>query len=92
MKWPRAKRRAGIGWALGVLVAILFLFGVVWDVLYYGGILGAYTEVTALFGLTDYDSATLGFVMAFAAWWPFLVTINVIRWVWQQSNKPSGSF
>lgn len=82
MRIPGKKRRA-IGWALIVGgICVVFAIGVVWTVLYYGGIL---PTITSLSGTYYFDPTTLTFVETIAAFWMFILTIAMVYWWWQQS-------
>ena len=76
-------KRRGIGWALVTGVCIIFALGVVWAVLYYGGILPTITTLTSTY---YFDPTTLTFVETLAAFWMILLTIALVYWWWVQSN------
>lgn len=65
----------------------IFVLGIVWIVLYYGGILPTYNLVSAQFGTGVYNSVDLTFVLDFAAAWLFICTLAMLYWLWQQSQK-----
>lgn len=83
------RRRVGSTWAFGVTFVTFFVFGIVWAVLYYGGIL---TFIT--FDNTYYSSAFSGVlnapflvIQAVCAWWPFIVLFALTMWNIQQANR-----
>jgi cbb3-type cytochrome oxidase subunit 3 len=83
-----SKKRAGIGYALAVLFMIIFAFGIIWAVLYYGLIIPAQSSI----GTSWSDSLTLQFMETMALWWPFIVLIAAIIWLLNRSNKQELSY
>jgi cbb3-type cytochrome oxidase subunit 3 len=81
------KSRPAIATALALMAMTIFVVGIVWIVLYYGGILGVYNSVIAQFGTGVFDSTDLTFVMAFAGFWLFICTMAMLYWLWQRSQK-----
>lgn len=80
-------KRRGIGWAIAALVAFWFVFGIVWAVLYYGGMLPVESQITTLYGSSIFDPTTASFMDAIGAFWPMIVTGVLMLWLWQESNK-----
>ncbi len=80
-------QRKAIAYNLVVVAAIIFVIGIIWIGLYYGGILPVYNSITGTYGAGIFDSSTITFVLAFCAWWMFMCTVAVIWWLWQRSQK-----
>ena len=70
-----------------IIAITVFVVGIVWIVLYWGGILPTYNLVTATFGTGVYDATDLAFVLAVASSWLFICTLAMLYWLWQRSQK-----
>jgi hypothetical protein len=81
-------RRRAIGYALGVMVAILFVIGVVWGVLYYGAVvLMLDTANNSYAGAFPSDVTTL--MTSVYEGYMAIMTILMVYWLWMQSRKRS---
>ena len=77
-------KRRGIGWALVTGFCVIFALGIVWAVLYYGGIQPIQATLTSSY---YFDPTTLSFVDTVAAFWMAILTIALVYWWWVESNK-----
>ena len=82
----RIHKRRGIAWALLILFLAVIVIGIVWTVLYYGGLKPMFTNLPNQYP-GAYQSLTFTFVEDFALFWTALVTIAITLWLWNQSQK-----
>lgn len=81
------KKRAGLLYPLVLLVAIIFMFGLTWAVLYWGGMLPLQSYIIALYSVNIFPSTPYQFMVEVGAFWGFIMTIAVLVWLWNQSNR-----
>ena len=82
----KIRKRRGLGWALLILFLSVVMIGIVWTVLYYGGLKPMFTNLPVQYP-GAYTSLTFSFVEDFALFWTALVTVALIVWLWNQSQK-----
>lgn len=71
---------------LSVALAIAVVIGIVWTVLYYGGLSPMFTNLPNQYP-GAYNTRTFAFVEDFALFWTALVTFALVVWLWNQSQK-----
>lgn len=81
------KKRAGLLYPLVLLVAIIFMFGLTWAVLYWGGMLPLQNYIIGLYGTSIFPTAQYDFMVEIGVFWGFIATLAVLLWLWNQSNR-----
>ena len=81
------KKRAALGAALIGLLLTVFVFGIVWAVLYWGGMLPLQTYIINLYTVNIFPNAEYQFMVAMGVFWGFIVTLAVLINLWQQSTR-----
>lgn len=66
---------------------MLAVIGIVWGVLYYGGIIPVYNSIVNQYGSGIFDNNVITFVLWFCAAWVIILLLAGLIWLWNQSNK-----
>ena len=80
-------KRVASGYALIILFCIIIIGGITWAVLYWGGMLPLQSYIIALYSVNIFPSTPYQFMVEVGAFWGFIMTIAVLVWLWNQSNR-----
>jgi len=83
-------RRRGIVSALGEIVAVLLVIGIIWGMLYYGMIQPMLNSATNYPGV--FPSLMLTLMSTMTEFYLAFMTIMVVYYLWQQSRKREGYY
>ena len=84
------KKRRGSGYALLIVGVTIFAFGIVWAVLYWGGMLPLQANIVSQFTVGIFPTAQYQFMVEMGVFWGFIVTIALLIWLYNQSNRRDG--
>ena len=84
-------KRRGISWAVASMTLGLFVFGIVWTVLYYGALKPMSVSMPPQYP-NAFDSVRLTIVNTVIAWWPFILSIVWVLWLWVRSTRQGGGY